>query len=422
MMARRGMMSSADRLDGPFRVQRREAFVAVWTLFVFLILLVALAAAVNSAWFAEGALELRRSADAAALASTQQLLSDEWLRSNPDVAPLLEHVQHRAQEYAGFNLALGIPVQLLPNPTNDPNGDIVLGVGSPGGMTAADVSDPNTLTLDQVDTVAIQARRLASRGNAVPVLLGPIVLLTSIDLQAVSTAKLDRAVIGFRPPYSQNIPLVPLGIRSNPSGADPQSWEFQIIQRNGPDQYRYVPGQGFEFDPAGDGIPEITILLQPTGGDPSKSNAYLLTIGTGSTQDQVDQGVSSTDLQDPDLQGQLVLDSNNQLTLPGSAVGSPDQTQPFSDLTNCQQGQGLCGGVRIWPLVNSLDPSSGEATVTGFVGARVVQVINPPGGPLAIILQPGMLSVPSAVTDPSRIGAANVLLPNPYLAKIRLIH
>jgi len=418
-------MIRAVRLVGPFGVQRREGFVAVWTLFVFLILLAALAAAVNSAWFAEGALELRRAADAAALASTQQLISDEWLRSDPEIAPLLEHVQHRAQEYAGFNLALASPVQLLLNPGNDPNGDIVLGTASPGvpgAFTAADLSDPNALTLDQVSAVAIQARRLASRGNAVPVLLGPLVLLTSIDLQAVSTATLDRAVIGFRPPYSQNIPLVPLGIRSDPSGADPQSWENQISQRNGPDQYRYVPGQGFVFDPAGDGIPEITIQLQPTGGDPSQSNAYLLTVGAGSTQDQVDQGVSSTDLQTPDLQGQLVLDSNNQLTLPGSALGSPDQTQPFSDLQNCQEGQGGCGTVRIWALVSSFDSASGKATVTGFVGARVVQVTNPPGGPLQILLQPGMLSVPSAVTDPSRAGDANVLIPNLYLAKIRLVH
>jgi len=416
-------MISANPLRGASVGKRRRGFVAVWTLLVFLILLAALAAAINSEWFAQAALELRNAADAASLAATQQLISDEWLRSNPDLAPVLEHSQHRALEYAGFNRALGQPVQLLINGGNNPNGDIILGevtLGSGGGLTPADLSDPDTLTLDQVNSVAVQARMFGSRGNGVPVLLGPLVLLTTIDLQATSAATLDQNVIGFRPRHDQSIPLVPLGIRSDPTQADPHSWENQLILRNGPDNYRYVPGQGFV--PGPDGIPEITIQLQPTGGDPNLSNAYLLTIGTGSTQDQVDNGVSRADLQGADLQGQVVLDSNNQLSLPGSALGSPAQTQPFSDLQNCQQGQGLCGTVRIWPLVSAFDSGSGTATVTGFVGARVVSVTNPSGGPLVIILQPGMLSVPTAVTDSSRLGAANLLIPNPYLAKLRLVH
>ena len=35
------------------------------------------------------------------------------------------------------------------------------------------------------------------------------------------------------------VPLVPLGIRSDPTGADPLSWENQIINRNGPDEFAF---------------------------------------------------------------------------------------------------------------------------------------------------------------------------------------
>ncbi len=415
MRARRGLIK-ADR----FAVAghpRREGFLAIWTLLILFLLLSVLAAALNATWFSQSALSLQIAADATALASAQDLISDEWLKSEPDIASLLQQVQQRAQEYAGYNRVLNQPVPLAANPGNIAVGDIVLGqinAQSGGQLIPADLSDPGQLTLDQINAVVIQAKQLSVRGNAVPVILGPLVSLSTIDLQAGVAAMLDQNVIGFRPLLTQGVPLVPLGIRSDPTGTDPLSWENQIIQRNGPDQYSFDPDQG-TFTPGADGIPEITVQLQPSGGNPNTSNAYLLQIGTGATQDQVDRGVTGEDLQD--LGGQLVLDANNQLKLPTSDPASA--MQAFNDLQNCGQTVFPCGAVRIFPLVTQVDAGSGQATVTGFVGARVVKVTSS-GGALQLILQPGMLSVPTAVTDASRAGAANLLIPNPYLAKVSL--
>ena len=74
---------------------------------------------------------------------------------------------------------------------------------------------------------------------------------------------------------------------------------------------------------------------------------------------------------------------------------------------------------RIWPLVSSID-SNGMAHVTAFVAARIVDIQTPSGGPIQVRLQPTMFSVPLALTDARRATSA-YLVPNPYLARVRLV-
>jgi hypothetical protein len=76
---------------------------------------------------------------------------------------------------------------------------------------------------------------------------------------------------------------------------------------------------------------------------------------------------------------------------------------------------------RIWPLVSSYDDGKHLGTITGFVAARVVKVELKPGGPLKFTLQPAMMAAGSALTDVSRRGVSGLLIPNPYLARVRLV-
>lgn len=422
MMARRGRLLLKERFSQFRPCPVRLGFVALWTLLILVLLLAGLAVAVNSFWLAEAEQELHNAADAAALAGIQELVNDDWLRNDPTLIPLLlERCWVRAQEYASLNRTLTRPVELLANAANDPNGDIVLGHSdaTTGLQIPADIlTNPASLTLDQVTTIAVQARRFRSRGNGVPVLLGPLVLLPAIDLQANAWALLDTDVIGFRPRLDWAVPLVPLGVRSDPTQADPHSWEHQILNRQGQDQYTFVPGQGVSLGT--DGIPEIDMVLElEPAGTPANSNAFLLQLGSADTPTALNSGVTAADLQAQE--GQLVLDANNQLFLPGRALGPAETTQAFTDLRNGLEALLQSGEVRIWPLVASVDATLGQAMVTGFVGARVVKVDFQTGGPLRFTLQPGMRGVPAALTNALQRNPAN-LVPNPYLGRVRLVH
>jgi hypothetical protein len=352
-------------------------------------------------------------------------VDDDWLRGNPQrIPPLLDRARLQAIRYAAANDALARSVQLQAPVVNDPTGDVLFGareiaVGSP--FIVADVTNPAQLDLDHIHSVLVRDWRTRARGQPVSVLLGGLVAQPYADVGGVAQATLDRDVIGFRPRYGQPIPLAPVGLFSDPSGADTRSWENQIIQRHGSDQYRFVSvASGFVADPHGDGLPEITLQLQlaPTGVA-SLSTAYLLTVGGAGPESQVATGVGPADL--VGLGGQLVLDATNRLVLPARALAPPNGSPSYAQLLQGLQLLTARPEPRIWPLVSSYADGTHQATVTGFVAARVVKVDAPPGGPLSFTLQPAMLAAASALTDLTRRGAPGLLLPNPYIAKVRRV-
>lgn len=396
----------------------RRAASSLWALFSLPVLLVALALALNAGWFGLARQELTRGADAAALAATGELVSDEWLRlGGPGIGDLLARAKQRAIDLAALNRVLGRALQLQPDDPILP--DLVFGSFDPvtGAFTAADLIVPSSLTLDQVNSVAVFARRTEMRGEPIPVLLGPLVLRPTLDLQAGVVAYLDRDVIGFRALAHRPIPLVPLGIRSDPTSADPASWENQIVNRNGPDQFSYDTGLGFVAGP--DGIPEIDVEVQLLpGGNPTLSNGYLVSIGTTPIAMQVTGGISADDL--TATNGVLSLDANNQLLLPASALGPPQVSPAYTQLVNAFAQLRDSGAVRVFPLVSTANVPPADSFINAFVAARVVRIQEPVGGPLRIRLQPAMLLEPKAITDPARRGSAH-LLPSPYIARTRLV-
>ncbi|MFO0845112.1 MAG: pilus assembly protein TadG-related protein [Gemmataceae bacterium] len=396
---------------------RRRGSAAVWTLVAMTTMLTALALALNAGWLSAARQELTTAADAAALAAANELLNDAWLRQGkPGVAALLQDARAAAAAFAAKNRVLGRSLGL---DTAGPNGrDVLLGSydpATPGTLTKANLSDPAGLSLDDVDAVVVAATRSARRGNAVPVLLGALVLQPSVDMRVSSLAYLDRDVVGFRARPGNPIPLVPIGVRSDPSGSDPASWEFQVRLRNGPDDFFVHPDTGL-FAQGADQIPEVVLELQlQPSGDPSQSTATLLTIGSGQASAQVAGGVTEQDLQSHN--GRLVLGPTDTLTLPGTGLGPDLGSVEYQGLIAALKRLRDTGSRRVWPLVSAA--SGGQVTVNAFVAARVVQVEEAAGGPLRLRLQPTVMAVPQAITDFSRRTTA-YLLPNDYLARPRL--
>ena len=251
---------------------RREGWVSLWALLVLTTLLTALSLAVNAGWLSAGRQELQSAADAAALAGAGRLVSDEWLRQGrPGVPALLDAARVEARDFARLNRALGRSVELRLD-GDDP--DVVIGRFDANG---AFVPAPVAPDLSQTDIVYAIARRLRSRNDGVPVLLGGLVLTPSLDVQAAAFARLDRDVVGFRATLAQPVPLAPIGVPSDPTRVNVQAWEGQIVDRQGPDEYAFDPATG--FTQTGDGIPEIDIRLPLTPDALAAGDASLLNFG-----------------------------------------------------------------------------------------------------------------------------------------------
>jgi hypothetical protein len=399
------------------RSPRRQASTTLVVLLAFGVLLAAAALAIDLAHLWEVRTSQENATDAAALAAAGALVDDRLLTGDPAAMVLcLRLARDEAVRYAAANPVLGEPLPLDPNDTNLPEGDVLFGTldnpHAPLFVPAGNVADLSNPSLGLVNAVRITGRRTRDRGNAAGLYLGRAFAVPAADVVTLSTAMLDRDVVGLRPALNQPLPLVPIALLSDPGGTNPASWEAQVPGGRGPDDYRFDPAtRTVVADATGDGIHEMEVTLA--------DNACELLLGvadSAAVNDQVSGGVMPAQLQS--LGGQLVLGEQNQLPLPappgcGPAAGTPEADGLAASLEQLR----VRGDLRVWPLFAGLDGSSGAAVVTGFVAARVVRV-EADGPRVRFTLQAGMLATPDLVTDASRrVGAGN-----PYLGKIRLVH
>ena len=399
-----------------------------WLPLVFLALLGIIALAINYTRLWTIRVEMQNAADAAALAGADTLVGDDLLRGNPSALPgLLQAASAQAIQYASNNLVQGQPFVLLPNPDNLANGDIVFGtLDQPHGSTfvvATNINDPTNSALTTINTVQINAWLTRARGNAPALFLGGLLGVASVNIHAASAAMLDRDVIGFRPLGQQSLKLAPLAIFSDPSGMDSKSWQYQIEEKNAPDKYRFNPATHmFVLDPAGDGLPEMSIVMAIDPSQESQANVSLLYLGFNDASgvgQQLTMGVTPAQL--APFGGQVVLGlSDNRLSVPGSDIGPAASSMDLTSIQNALEQLQQSGEPRIWPLYCGLD-GSGRPVLCGFVAARVVTVTGPAGGTFTFALQPTMISTATAITDASRRGIGGIAVVNPYICKVRLV-
>ena len=372
---------------------RRGGWVSLAALLLLTFLLAAMALAINAGWLATARLDCQTSADAAALAASARLIDDEWLRQPaPSRADLLLAVRQQAQEYALRNRVLGRPLALLAE-------DVAIGAYDSNDEYVP--ADENT-TLAQAEIVRVLARRVRERNQGVPILFGGLFLTPAVSVQAFAEARLERDIIGFRVRPDQALAMLPVGLRLT-------VWQSQIVSGAGPDQDVFTPGVGFAT--GADAIPEVelTLPLAPMGTLPD-GNGAVVPLGSGDPYLQIAQGVSREDL--AATQGILSLDVNNELAVVPTVGPVASSGEYLALLSGLEAWRASLRPV-ILPLLDD------TTNVVAFVAVRIVRVEETSGELLTIRLQPAMLAVPTALTDPSRRGTA-ALLPNPYLARPRL--
>jgi hypothetical protein len=381
--------------------------------------MVILAFVVNLAMLATVQVQVRVSADAAAAAAAATLVNDDVLRGEPALMPhLIARAQLQGQAFADANPPAGLATAL------QASSDLQFGTLDHAGArflsVAGSLSDPTNPWLLNVNAVTANPRLTQKRGNAPALFLGPLLGQSRMDIAATAAVMLDRDVIGFRPVFSQPLPLAPLALLQDFSGSNSRSWAYQVQQKKGEDLVTFDPTAG-QFRSGPDRLVEFNAVMALDDNQIAEANVALLWIGQASMPGLIQQlagGVRTADLSG--LGGEFVLDQTNTLTLPARNVGPGPASTDLTSLATQLTKLASAAEVRVWPLYQNATGSA--ATVVGFVAARVVDVTTPPrGGPLRFRLQQTMVSTPAAITDFTRRGINGNAIVNPYLCKIRYV-
>jgi hypothetical protein len=445
MMLRHRPMSRS--LDS---TRRRSGKAALVLLLALPTMLLAMAMAFYAAELVETRTLLRNDTDAAALAAVQTFVDDRLLLGDPNIVLQILNdpnngVRANAQLYAELNLVFGQGLYLDPNVNNDPNGDIVVGtLLTPRSKTfllpdLTKNSDPEWLSINAVRVTG----RCDQRRPDGPVGLhnGPLLSRLPNDVAAVSTATLDRFVIGFRPMGLQPMPLCPLALFSYPPGNMRHCWEYNVEKRLGDDRFRVQRnGSIYQILGGADGLHEMEVFLgdgqnqnegKNSGRDDRNAhlrqrrfNCCMLQFGSTRVQDLAQQVVNGVyGVQLSQWGGQLVLGAGNLLEVNGTPWGPRGGSRDCNLLQSALQWLQSTGEPRLWPCFSSFDPKTNNPVLCGFVAARVVAVYNGSGkgGGVRFSVQPCMMPTATAVTDVSRTGIGFAKLPNPYICKVRLV-
>ncbi|MFO0813766.1 MAG: TadG family pilus assembly protein [Gemmatales bacterium] len=412
----------------PTRLNRRGA---MWPLMLgcLVLLMAGVALAVDGAFLWQARQELQVAADASALGAALELTDDQLLLKQPGVmyGSVLRSFSI-AQHLASRHHVLGIPLQL------DTNEDVAVGYFNSETKSMQPAS-PGDWDSPYLNAIEVMARRTRERGTPVGLFFTRIFQLQSADVSATATAVLDRQIVGFRATAALNIPMMPIGVFSDPTGMDELTWEYQIdkplsLGNGGLDEFAFNKftrrwlhvSNGGE----GDGLPEFVLKI-PISTVIDETNGCLLQIGRqdGRTLPrQMENGLTVADLEA--YHGQLQLGWDGLLPLDEAPV---PRANTLANMVEVLETLSKTGEARLWPLYlpgpairatptvtgdsTSPLPSTGVALIRGFVAARVCTV-ELTDKYLELVIQPTVLTTGTALTEPS--GPVNQ-----YVGKIRLV-
>ncbi|MFH1920983.1 MAG: pilus assembly protein TadG-related protein [Planctomycetota bacterium] len=331
------------------RRRNRKGNVLVLTAFCIVGIFALLACAVDLGYLQVARTELQRSADAAALAATWELVDEGALSGNSSPYYLQELAEGKAFEYAALNTVTtqgpaldyqDILVGYLANPM-DPTSPLVLGSPNPA------------------NAVQVLVRKSAGQNGEVPLFFARALGVGGSALEATATAALLNDFKGFTLPGSgENLGMLPIAL-------DLDTWNG-LLAGVGTDSWTW--DAGLEQVTAGsDGILEVNLFPQGTG---SPGNRGTVDIGSNnnSTADiarQITQGVNEADLAYHG--GELVLDENGELFLNGDTGISAGVKDELASIK---------GQPKIVPIFSEVTGPGNNAqyTIVAFAGVRILEV------------------------------------------------
>lgn len=346
-------------------------------------------------WIDMARLEMRTGAEAAALAAACELVNDDLLRTSATSDRRVANARRRAKLVAARNLVAGRPLEL----NVGPDGDVRLGRLHvlPG------TSLPRFLeSTSQPNTAVILARQVKQRNNPVALLLNGVSPSDTTDVLVTAEATIDNRISGLRPLPGLTAPVWPLAILSDdPTGKRNDTWQAQIDNRLGRDEYRVDDLTG-ATQMLPDGIPEITLSF-----DAKTGNACWLPFRSAQPDRDlprmISSGVSEQDLST--CGGTLI--AGPLLVLDGMRQG------PGSVDAACNRRLGICQAC----LLYSSDSTEQQLRCGRLVAARIVSCSRDARGNMTLKLQPGVMETRTAI--PAR-GTAMAAAGNPYIYHLSL--
>lgn len=386
--------------------QNRRGLTTPAVAIALLIAMAGLALIIDRAWLESAQLELTTAAESTALAAARQLAQDDRLIPGSLETQRLDAARTAAETVATTNPVAG---QL---PSFDPfSDDLLFGSysqpQSDGSITfQTDVPDPNT--------VRITLYRSRARNNPVALFIGRLTGTPFGDVARQADAAVNNQIEGIRPVNGAYAPMMPLAIwQADPSGSRLDTWNVQIEQRRGTDNYS-IDSSTQQPVNGGDGIPEMTIRSLARGGRPELCNMQIVDLGSGLEdailERQFQSGISVDDLQN--FGG--VLSLSNSLALNSSAE-LRDSDRNAMDA--------LLGQRRICLLYSTAAPNGRNqlllTTCVGLAAIRVMAVQDQNDGSCIVTVQPTVIATRAALVS-TGVGQSSTFPPNKYVYNLKL--
>lgn len=348
---------------------------------VLLVVMAGVALIVNRLWLDAASLEVTTCVETAVLAAGHELASDELLKEKPDYNTLMDRAEKAANNAITLNTVAG---QRIGVPLTKGN-NLLFGKS----VAVADTGLKRFLQTDHEPmSVQVKTHHAGRLNNPVADFMSD---LTDTDLGTTGAqieATLDNHIIGIRPFENVSVPAFPLAILKNdPSGKHTETWELQIDQKKGKDEYRFDP-ETRTVSRGSDGIPEIQLTGKPRRGDISDANMQILNFGRRHNSEiivrQILSGLSRQDLKN--YHGELLFNAG-PIQVHCSPEIEDDEQDAFQKMT---------GQCRICFLFDKVETSAksynGTADCTNMVAGRVMSIKRLENQACEIILQPGVLT------------------------------
>lgn len=374
------------------RRNRRGAILVLSAIMMFM-MLAFLAFTVDTGYLASSKAEIRRSADAAAIAGCWELY-DELVQGR-SLNDAESGVAAEAATYAGYNQVANA------GPGLDVSGcqrDVEVGYLS--SLTSNAISEDANLPYFAVN---VRVNRTAQQNGEIPYFFGRIFGDSGRPLDATATAVMARNISGFSTPGSchETVDILPFAL-------DLQTWN-SIAANTASDTHYYNPTTG-QVTTGADGIREVNLYPQGTG---SPGNRGTVDIGgaNNSTADiarQILHGISQDDIQ---ALGKPLNLTNGQMTLNGDTGISAGVKDELAS---------IIGQPRIIPIFSSVSGNGNNAqyTIVKWVGVRILKVkLTGAMSSKQVIIQPAPIIARNAV-----FSEANTLLSEYVYSPVLLAH
>ena len=377
--------------------QKTRGSITVFAAAAIVLLLLMAAFAIDLGMICVATAEMQRSADAAALAATEELLKQVALQpgqARPMDASMSSAVQEAAISVAGLNEVGRRAPDVRQNPTNDKEGEIVIGelTRSEDGKTSLAFQDST-----RFNSVAVRVKRTADSNGEVSLFFGQILGRNGVGAEAQAQAAFLQDFNGFRVPSGDDPPPTLLILPFALDYTTLRKAQFGI----GPDDYGWDPATQ-SVNPRRDGIPEVSLFPLDTGAG---GNFGTVDIGSNNSNTptlrrQIVNGVTREDLRFHG--GELVLNERGELILSGDPGQKLGAIEP--------ELRKIIGQTRIIPLYSKVSGAGNKAefTIVSFAAVRILAA-ELTGSTRFVKIQPAAMITRGGI--PGRNGTIGIFSP-----------